>query len=87
MQGNFSADQAATLRERFTLVLMTHNRPAFLQRTLQYYSGYRCSILVLDSSSESAEVMAAQYPGVEYLHLPQFSYQGFQAKLAYGVGR
>ncbi|MNZ12372.1 N-acetylglucosaminyl-diphospho-decaprenol L-rhamnosyltransferase [compost metagenome] len=87
MQGNFSADQAATLRERFTLVLMTHNRPAFLQRTLQYYSGYRCSILVLDSSGESAEVMAAQYPGVEYLHLPQFSYQGFQAKLAYGVGR
>jgi glycosyltransferase domain-containing protein len=87
MQGNFAADQAATLRERFTLVLMTHNRPAFLQRTLQYYSDYPCSILVLDSSTESAEAMAAQYPGVEYLHLPQFSYMGFQAKLTYGVNR
>jgi len=87
MQGNFAADQAAPLRERFTLVLMTHNRPAFLQRTLQYYSGYPCAILVLDSSTESAEAMAAQYPGVEYLHLPQFSYQGFQAKLTYGVNR
>lgn len=87
MQGNFSADQAATLRERFTLVLTTHNRPAFLQRTLQYYSDYPCSILVLDSSTESAEAMAAGYPGVEYLHLPQYSYLGFQAKLTYGVNR
>ncbi|MBO9550261.1 TIGR00180 family glycosyltransferase [Pseudomonas sp.] len=87
MQGNFAADQAATLRERLTLVLMTHNRPAFLQRTLQYYSDYPCSILVLDSSTESAAAMAAGYPDVEYLHLPQFSYQGFQAKLTYGVNR
>lgn len=85
MQGNFAADQAATLRERFTLVLMTHNRPAFLQRTLQYYSNYPCSILVLDSSSESAAPIAAQFPSVEYLHLPQFSYLGFQAKLTHGV--
>ncbi|WP_322364472.1 TIGR00180 family glycosyltransferase [Pseudomonas sp. Teo4] len=85
MQGNFAADQAATLRERFTLVLMTHNRPAFLRRTLQYYSSYPCSILVLDSSTESAAAIAAQFPGVEYLHLSQFSYMGFQAKLTYGV--
>jgi glycosyltransferase domain-containing protein len=89
MQGNFAADQAATLRERFTLVLMTHNRPAFLRRTLQYYSSYPCALLVLDSSTESAAAMAAQYPGVEYLHLPQFAYagSGFQAKLTYGVNR
>lgn len=85
MQGNFAADQAATLRERFTLVLMTHNRPVFLHRTLQYYSSYPCSILVLDSSTESAAAIAAQFPGVEYLHLPQYSYLGFQAKLTHGV--
>ncbi|MGE7991322.1 TIGR00180 family glycosyltransferase [Pseudomonas sp. NPDC089554] len=87
MQGKFAADQAASLRERFTLVLMTHNRPVFLERTLRYYSDYPCSILVLDSSTESAQAVAAQYPGVEYLHLPQFSYLGFQAKLTYGVSR
>lgn len=86
MQGNFVADPAAALRERFTLVLMTHNRPAFLQRTLQYYRDYPCTILVLDSSNASAAEMAAQYPGVDYLHLPQYSYQGFQAKLVHGVG-
>lgn len=85
MQGNFAADQATPLRERLTLVVMTHNRQAFLQRTLQYYQDYPCSILVLDSSTESAAAMAAQYPGVEYLHLPQFSYMGLQAKLTYGV--
>ncbi|WP_145189412.1 TIGR00180 family glycosyltransferase [Pseudomonas sp. URMO17WK12:I11] len=85
MQGNIQSGQAMALRERFTLVLMTHNRPAFLRRTLQYYSSYPCSILVLDSSTESAASIAAQFPEVQYLHLPQFSYLGFQAKLSHGV--
>ncbi|WP_166364058.1 glycosyltransferase family 2 protein [Pseudomonas akapageensis] len=87
MQGNFGFEKTAQLHERLTLVLMTHNRPAFLRRTLQYYSGYPCSIIVLDSSTRSADEIAADFPGVEYLHLPQFSYLGFQAKLKYGIGK
>lgn len=87
MQGITGIDHGADLRERFTLVLMTHNRPAFLRRTLQYYRDFPCTLLVLDSSSESAAQIAAEFPGVEYLHLPQFSYLGFQAKLKYGVER
>ncbi|MFJ2384940.1 TIGR00180 family glycosyltransferase [Pseudomonas protegens] len=76
---------AAPMSERFTLVVMTHNRKAFLQRTLQYYSTYPCSILVLDSSQEADETLAERYPEVDYRHLPQFGYKGLQDKLTYGV--
>lgn len=73
------------LNERFTLVVLSHNRKAFLQRILQYYSSYPCSILVLDSSVEANESVAELYPQVDYRHLPQFSYKGLQDKLTYGV--
>ncbi|BAQ79576.1 TIGR00180 family glycosyltransferase [Pseudomonas sp. St29] len=78
-------NSATPMSERFTLVVMTHNRKAFLQRTLQYYSTYPCSILVLDSSQEADESLAERYPEVDYRHLPQFGYQGLQDKLTYGV--
>lgn len=75
----------APLSERITLVVMTHKRKAFLQRTLQYYSTYPCSILVLDSSPQADESIAQRYPQVDYRHLPQFTYKGLQDKLTYGV--
>lgn len=84
MQEQFGLDSAA-LRERFTLVLVTHNRPAFLRRALQYYANFPGQILVLDSSQVSAEDIAQRFPGVRYQHLPQFSYRGFQAKIKYGI--
>ncbi|MGE7959949.1 TIGR00180 family glycosyltransferase [Pseudomonas sp. NPDC089530] len=78
---------SAPLNERFTLVVMSHNRKAFLRRTLQYYSTYPCKILVLDSSLAADEALTAQFPGVDYRHLPQFTYKGLQDKLTYGVGQ
>lgn len=82
-----SQDASAPLSERFTLVVMTHNRKAFLRRTLQYYSTYPCRILVLDSSLQADEALVAQFPQVDYRHLPQFTYKGLQDKLTYGVGQ
>ncbi|WP_434772088.1 TIGR00180 family glycosyltransferase [Pseudomonas entomophila] len=79
------ADDA--LRNRLTVVLITHNRPAFLRRTLHYYRDYPASLLVLDSSSQVDATLQADFPHVEYLHLPQFAYTGLQDKLAYGVER
>lgn len=79
------ADDA--LRNRLTIVLITHNRPAFLRRTLHYYRDYPASLLVLDSSSQIDATLQADHPQVEYLHLPQFAYTGLQDKLAYGVER
>lgn len=76
---------AGPLSERFTLVLITHNRPAFLLRALQYYSSYACSILVLDSTPVLNAAAKAQFPDVDYRHLPQFSYTGLQDKVTYGV--
>lgn len=75
------------LRERFTVVVITHNRSAFLRRTLQYYRNFPASILVLDSSSQADATVQADYPDVDYRHLPQFTYSGLQDKLSYGVGQ
>ena len=75
------------LNELFTVVVITHNRRAFLRRALQYYSRYSAKVLVLDSSVQGDERIATDFPSVDYRHLPQFTYTGFQQKLAYGVSQ
>lgn len=81
------AQEGAALKERFTLVIISHERPAFLRRTLQYYQGFSGKVLVLDSSREAADGLAQDYPEVDYRHLPAFSYKGLQDKLVYGVAQ
>lgn len=84
---NTIQDKVTPLNERFTVVVISHNRSAFLRRTLHYYSSYPCSILVLDSSVERDEQIAREFPSVDYRHLPQFTYKGLQDKLVYGVNQ
>ena len=78
--------QSTALREHFTLVMLTHKRPAFLRRALQYYKDFPGTLLVLDSSPEPATDSAGQFPQVNYRHLPQYDYMGFQAKITHGLG-
>jgi glycosyltransferase domain-containing protein len=85
MQVKDMTQETLPLSERFTLVVITHNRSAFLRRTLQYYSGFAAKVLVLDSSVQIDEAIGRDFPAVDYRHLPQFNYQGLQDKLAYGV--
>ncbi|WP_415765191.1 glycosyltransferase family 2 protein [Pseudomonas sp. ZB1P45] len=85
MQGIYGSENTSSLSELFTLVLITHNRPAFLRRALQFYSTLPCKILVLDSSAIALEGAATVADTIDYRHLPQFGYWGIQAKLAYGV--
>ncbi|VVN09751.1 hypothetical protein PS662_03788 [Pseudomonas fluorescens] len=85
MQGIYGSENTQSLGELFTLVLITHNRPAFLRRALQFYRTLPCKILVLDSSAVAAEGVAGVADSIDYRHLPQFGYWGIQAKLAYGV--
>lgn len=85
MQAHAQHPGDASLKDRFTLVVITHNRPAFLRRTLYYYRNYPATILVLDSSQQADEEVMRDYPQVDYRHLPQFSYTGLQDKLTYGV--
>ncbi|MHC8340374.1 TIGR00180 family glycosyltransferase [Pseudomonas sp. HLT2-19-2] len=82
---NSTQDNVAPLSDRFTVVVITHNRSAFLRRTLQYYGNYPCTVLVLDSSVAGDEHIARDFPSVDYRHLPQYTYQGLQEKLSYGV--
>lgn len=82
MQGKYSSELALPLNELLTVVLITHNRPAFLRRAVKYYSSLPCRIMVLDSTLERPE---GDFCAVDYHHVPQFAYWGMQAKLAYGV--
>ncbi|MGE8485173.1 MAG: TIGR00180 family glycosyltransferase [Pseudomonas sp.] len=75
------------LNELFTVVVITHNRRAFLRRTLQYYSRYPAKVLVLDSSAQCDEGIATDFPSADYHHLPQYTYKGLQDKLTYGVNQ
>ncbi|RBL72052.1 glycosyl transferase family 2 [Pseudomonas sp. MWU13-2625] len=84
MQGKYSSELALPLNELLTVVLITHNRPAFLRRAVKYYSSLPCRIMVLDSTPERPE---GDFSAVDYHHVPQFAYWGMQAKLAYGVER
>ncbi|MBK5375334.1 TIGR00180 family glycosyltransferase [Pseudomonas sp. TH43] len=82
MQGKYSSEQALPLNELLTVVLFTHNRPAFIRRAVKYYSSLPCKIMVLDSTPERPE---GDFSAVDYHHVPQFAYWGMQAKLNYGV--
>jgi len=84
MQGKYSSELTLPLNELLTVVLITHNRPAFLRRAVKYYSSLPCRIMVLDSTPERPE---GDFSAVDYHHVPQFAYWGMQAKLAYGVER
>ena len=75
---NTAGNNVTPLNERLTVVVISHNRNAYLRRTLQYYSSYPCTILVLDSSLKSDDDIARDYPMVDYRHLPQFTYTGLQ---------
>jgi glycosyltransferase domain-containing protein len=85
MQGKNSSEHGAALHEQLTVVLMSHERPAFLRRAVRFYSGLPCRILVLDSSTDVQPGMAGQYANVDYRHVPQYGYWGVRAKLAFGV--
>ncbi|WP_082432272.1 TIGR00180 family glycosyltransferase [Pseudomonas sp. NBRC 111124] len=85
MQAHPQHPSDASLKDRLTLVVITHNRPAFLRRALYFYRNYPATILVLDSSLQADQAIVEEFPQVDYRHLPQFSYAGLQDKLTYGV--
>ncbi|MBL0797734.1 glycosyltransferase family 2 protein [Pseudomonas sp. B7] len=85
MQGKNSSGHGLALNEQLTVVLISHERPAFLRRAVRFYSTLPCRILVLDSSAEAQPDMLGQFANVDYQHLPQYGYWGIRAKLAYGV--
>ena len=76
---------STALNTQFTLVMLTHKRPGFLRRALQYYKDFPGTLLVLDSSPAPATDIAERFPQVDYRHLPQYDYMGFQAKIKHGL--
>jgi len=85
MQDKYGSEHAPALNEQLTVVLISHNRPAFLRRAVLFYSTLPCKLLVLDSSPESVDGAYVQFESVDYRHLPHLGYWGIQKKLAYGV--
>lgn len=72
------------MNDLLTLVLLTHNRPAFLERALRYYARFPCRLLVLDSSTVPQQTLVARFPQAEYQHFPGDAFT-FLAKLKAGV--
>jgi glycosyltransferase domain-containing protein len=68
-----------------TLVLITHNRPIFLKRSLDYYSGVPYRLMVLDSSVHSLQDEVSRYAQVDYIHCPEFGYKELLDKVKKGV--
>ncbi len=58
------------MKTDLTLVLLTHERAAFMDRALSYYDCFGCQILVADSTHQSAADRMGQYSNVDYCHLP-----------------
>jgi glycosyltransferase domain-containing protein len=85
MQGKYSSDDDLPMNELLTVVLVSHNRPAFLRRAVQFYSALPCKIMVLDSSTEIAADLVGKHESVDYRHVPQYGYWGLQSKLDHGV--
>lgn len=86
MQGNYDSEHATYLRERLTIVLISHNRPVFLRRAIHYYSAYPCTLMVLDSSLEPLEAIDLN-PTVDYRHVPQYCYTAMQEKITFGLSQ
>ena len=53
--------------ENVTILILTHERQDYLERALEYYTGYSLKIVVADSSSMPFK-MIPNYSSVEYLH-------------------
>ncbi|KAA0577864.1 TIGR00180 family glycosyltransferase [Azospirillum sp. B21] len=53
-----------------TIVVPSHNRPAFLQRTLEHYGNGPYHCVIVDSSADPIVFDAAAYPCVDYRHRP-----------------
>lgn len=87
MQGKSVTQSALPLNELLTVVLITHNRPAFLRRALQYYSTLPCKVMIFDSSTQACEGAVDAFGSMEYHHVPQFGYWESLNKVVYGVER
>jgi len=87
MQGKSVTQSTLPLNELLTVVLLTHNRPAFLRRAMQYYSTLPCKVVILDSSALACEGAGDAFAAMEYHHVPQFGYWEFQNKIVYGIAK
>lgn len=72
------------MNDLLTLVLLTHNRPAFLERALRYYARFPCRLLVLDSSAVPQQALVESCSQAEYRHFPGDTFT-FLDKLKAGV--
>lgn len=54
------------MRDKVTIVIPTHNRPAILNRAISYYSSWDCQIIICDSSPEIETVH--KHKNVDHRH-------------------
>ncbi len=85
MQSTFRNETAA-LNHRLTLVLLAEDQADFLRRALKHYSGYACSIVVLDTSSTAGSTPDRD-AGVDYFHDAALAGASVSRRLAVALAR
>jgi O-antigen biosynthesis protein len=75
-------------KKELTLILLTHNRKKFLERSISYYSKFPFKFLILDSSTVSNKVLLEKYVAedIEYVHYHSDAYGDVIKKIKYGLG-
>ncbi|CAM3102669.1 glycosyl transferase family 2 [Pseudomonas floridensis] len=79
-----SGNEHAALNQRLTLVLMAKDQPDFLRRALKYYSGFACSIVVVDASAQP-DADIANTCGVHYVQNAALAEAGLDYRIAEGL--
>ena len=60
------------MKEKLTIIIATHNRPALIARALDYYMKWNCTIFVCDSSCDRPKFVDS--PKIQVLHTPELLY-------------
>ncbi|KIQ27290.1 TIGR00180 family glycosyltransferase [Pseudomonas viridiflava] len=77
-------NEHVALNQRLTLLLMAKDQPDFLRRALKYYSGFACSIVVVDASAQpDADISNAG--GLHYIQHAALANASLASRIAEGL--
>lgn len=79
-------NEATPLNQRLTLLLLNQDQPDFLRRALSYYSGFPCSLVVVDVSAQPCPGVASA-PHLDYVHDLALAGKDLSALVAHGLER
>lgn len=62
------------MKNSLTMILLTHERTGFLERSFSYYCNFNYNLIIVDSSEKISSLNFKDYGNVSYMHLPGYSF-------------